>query len=314
MANPISQDPITHRTLDVNGIRLHIAEQGQGPLVILCHGWPELWYSWKRQLPALAAAGYHAVAFDMRGYGESSAPEDVSAYTVLHSVGDVVSLVTALGEQRAVIVGHDWGAPVAYTAAQIRPDMFPAIVGMSVPFRRRGPVRPLEALAGQPNYYWHYFQSPGVAEAEFERDLAGTFRRLAYLPGKPFYIPAGHGFLDVASDPGRLPDWLSAEDVAVYADSFRRTGFRGAFNWWRNLDRNWELSAPWQDVQIRQPVLFIAGEEDGVVKSPMSASHFAKLSETVPGLKRKLLVPGAGHWVNRERPRRGEFSPCAVFA
>jgi hypothetical protein len=122
--------------------------------------------------------------------------------------------------------------------------MFPAIVGMSVPFRRRGPVRPLEALAGQPNYYWHYFQSPGVAEAEFERDVVGAFRRIAHAPLEAFYVRAGHGFLDGFPEPARLPDWFSTEDLAVYADSFRRTGFRGAFNWWRNLDRNWELSAP----------------------------------------------------------------------
>jgi pimeloyl-ACP methyl ester carboxylesterase len=189
----------------------------------------------------------------MRGYGESSAPEDISAYTLLYSVGDIVGLVTALGEQRAVIVGHDWGANLAWAAAQMRPDMFPAIVGMSVPFRRRGPMRPLEALrqAGKLNFYWLYFQTPGVAEAEFERDVVGTFRRLAYLHGGSFDVPAGHGFLDGFPEPAQLPDWFNKEDLAVYADSCRRTGFRGGLNWFRNIDRNWELSAPWQDVPIQ---------------------------------------------------------------
>jgi len=293
-----------HRTLDVNGIKLHIAEQGQGPLVILCHGWPELSYSWKRQLPALAAAGYHAVAPDMRGYGETSAPEDISAYTLLHMVGDIVGLVAALAESRAVIVGHDWGANVAWAAAQLRPDLFPAAITMSVPFRRRGPVRPSDALrqAGQNNFYWLYFQKPGVAEAEFERDVPSTFRRLGAGRGGSLFVPEGHGFLDSFAEPERLPDWLSAEDIAVYADTYRRTGFRGGLNWYRNIDRNWELLAPWQDAAIRQPVLFIAGENDGVVKAPASAAALAQMSETVPGLKRKILLKDAGHWIQRERP------------
>lgn len=293
-----------HRALDVNGIRLHIAEQGQGPLVILCHGWPELSYSWKRQLPALAAAGYHAVAPDMRGYGETSAPEDISAYTLLHMVGDIVGLVAALGESRAIIVGHDWGANVAWAAAQLRPDLFHAAIAMSVPFRRRGPVRPSDALrqAGQQNFYWLYFQKPGVAEAEFERDVPATFRRLGAGRGGSLLVPEGRGFLDNFAEPERLPDWLSADDIAVYADTYRRTGFRGGLNWYRNIDRNWELLAPWQDAAIRQPVLFIAGENDGVIKAPASAAALAQMSETVPGLKRKILLRDAGHWIQRERP------------
>jgi len=173
--------------------------------------------------------------------------------------------------------------------------------------------RSVNSQAGKLNFYWLYFQTPGVAEAEFERDVVGTFRRLAYAHGGSFDVPAGHGFLDGFPEPAQLPDRFNTEDLAVYADSCRRTGFRGGLNWFRNMDRNWELSAPWQDVPIRQPTLFIAGGEHGVVNSPMLASHFAKLSETVPGLKRKLLVPGVGHWVDRERPR-GEFSPCGVFA
>jgi pimeloyl-ACP methyl ester carboxylesterase len=299
-----AQDAITHRTLDVNGIRLHIAEQGQGPLVILCHGWPELWYSWKRQLPALAAAGYHAVAPDMRGYGETTAPEDVSAYTLLHMVGDIVGLVAALGERRAIIVGHDWGANVAWTAAQLRPDLFPATITMSVPFRRRGPVRPSDALrqTGQTDFYWFYFQEPGVAEAELERDVAATFRRIAAGRASSLNIPAGRGFLDAFSEPARLPDWLTPEDIAVHVDAYRRTGFRGGLNWYRNIDRNWELLAPLQDAAIRQPVLFIAGDDDGVVKAPVSAAALAQMPETVPGLKRKLVLKGAGHWIQRERP------------
>jgi len=292
-----------HHHVDVNGIRLHVAEKGSGPLVILCHGWPELWYSWTRQLDALAEAGYRAVAPDMRGYGESSAPPDVTSYTMLHLVGDIVGLVTALGERQAIIVGHDWGATVAWSAAQMRPDLFPAVVAMSVPFRQRPAEPPLEILrkAGQENFYLCYFQTPGIAEAEFERDVPATFRRLVAGQGGSLTVAAGHGFLDSFKEPEQLPGWLSAEDLALYTDTYRRTGFSGGLNWYRNIDRNWELLAPWQDVRIHQPALFIAGTHDGVIRAPAGAAALERMSQTVPGLKRKLMIPDAGHWIQRQR-------------
>lgn len=198
---------VTHRIVEVNGIKLHVAEQGSGPLVLFCHGWPEAWLSWKHQLPALAAAGYRAVAPDMRGYGESAAPLEVAEYTLLHHVGDMVGLVAALGERSAIIVGHDWGANVAWTGALLRPDLFPAVVAMSVPFRRRSPAPPLATLrkSGQENFYWFYFQTER-AEAEFERDLPTTFRRLFAGTGGSLTVAPGHGFLDAFTDPERLPD------------------------------------------------------------------------------------------------------------
>ena len=196
---------LKHHTLPVNGIRMHVAEQGTGPLVIMCHGWPELWYSWRHQIPAVAAAGFRVVAPDMRGFGETEAPADVNDYTILHNVGDMVALVAALGEKQAIIVGHDWGAPVAWTAAMMRPDLFPAVVAMSVPHRPRSSAAPLQTLkeAGLGNYYWIYFQKPGVAEAEFERDPAVTLRKLLYgvsgdIPidrENPMMVHEGHGFL-----------------------------------------------------------------------------------------------------------------------
>src|SRR5258706_7054366 len=169
----------TLQTLDVNGLRMQVAIQGSGPLVLLCHGFPELWISWRAQLSALAAAGYRAVAPDMRGYGGTTAPEDPTAYTLLHLVGDIVELVKQLeapGEKQAVIVGHDWGAPVAWNSAMLRPDLFRAVVGMSVPFSPPGPVNVLEGLrkAGINTFYMQYFQTPGVAEAVLERDVAAS--------------------------------------------------------------------------------------------------------------------------------------------
>src|SRR5687768_14855606 len=161
---------ISHRTIETNGISMHIAEAGSGPLVLLCHGWPESWYSWRHQLEALAAAGYHAVAPDMRGYGRTDKPLDIDQYTLLHLVGDMVGAVSALGRTEAAIVGHDWGAPVAWHSALLRPDVFKAVAGLSVPFRPRGPVPPTSMMPQTDDsvFYQLYFQEPGVAEREFE--------------------------------------------------------------------------------------------------------------------------------------------------
>ncbi len=302
----------TQRDVEANGIRLRVTEQGTGPLVLLCHGWPEIAHSWRRQLPALAAAGFHAVAPDMRGFGGSDAPEAVEAYSLLHLVGDMVGLVAALGEREAVVVGHDWGANVAWNCALLRPDLFRAVAAMSVPYRPRGPVAPLAALraAGQHNFYWLYFQPPGIAEAEFERDPAASLRRILggigsgrpRDPNQVLTLPEGGGFLDLMPEPVSRPDWLPEGDLAVMADAYRRTGFRGGLNYYRNIDRNWELLAPWQGALIQQPALFIAGRSDPVIASAIGQKGLEALPQTVPGLRRTMMVEGAGHWIQQERP------------
>src|ERR1043166_8260741 len=182
---------VRHRTIPANGIEIHVAEAGEGPLVLMCHGWPELWYSWRHQLAALAQAGFHAVAPDMRGFGRTSAPADVGAYTILHTVGDMVALVSALGASRALVVGHDWGAPVAWHCALLRPDIFPAVAAMSVPHRRRGASPPLDVLrkAGKADFYYLYFQEQ-AAEDEFARDPHYTLSRVLYI-GSGGHPPAG---------------------------------------------------------------------------------------------------------------------------
>lgn len=304
---------ITHRELQINGIRMHIAEQGSGPLVLLCHGWPELWYSWRHQLPALADAGYHVVAPDMRGFGATDAPADVSAYSILHAVGDMVALVAALNEREAIIIGHDWGAPVAWTAAMMRPDLFKAVVGMSVPHRPRSAQPPLKLLreAGLQDFYWFYFQTPGVAETEFERDVSVTMRKLLYgISGNvpvdrqnPMIVPAGTGFLDRLAVPEELPDWLREKDVERMSAEYRRTGFRGGLNLYRNIDRNWELTAPWHNAQILQPALFIAGTRDPVIAGKRGEIAIEHMSQAVPGVK-KVMIEGAGHWIQQERPEQ----------
>ncbi len=296
--------------VQANGIRMRVAEQGSGPLVVFCHGWPESWYSWRHQLSALAAAGYRAVAPDMRGYGGTDAPTDVEQYTMLHVVGDMVELLEALGESRAVIVGHDWGAMVAWNAALLRPDLFRAVVGMSVPYSPPGRVDFLTALEklGVTNFYMQYFQSPGVAEAELERDVEASVRRIQFsgsgdAPERSTFglVGSGKGFLDGTVEPPTLPPWLSHDDIAYYAGEFRRTGFRGGLNWYRNLRRSRELLAPWRGCVIGQPSLFIAGARDGVLKFPAAKRQIDDFPRTLPGLRGCHILEGAGHWIQRER-------------
>ena len=308
---------ITHRQIDVGGLDMHIAEAGEGPVVLLVHGFPELWYSWRHQLPALADAGYRAVAPDMRGYGRTAAPPDIGSYTILHLVGDLVGLLDALGEKQAVVVGHDWGSLVAWSAAQLRPDRFRGVVGMSVPFLPRMPVPPtqtMKAMAGDTFMYVLYFQAPGVAEAELDPQPRNVLRKMLYSisgDAPPDYITTGltrpktAGFLDGMLDPERLPDWLSEADLDVYAGEFERTGFRGGLNWYRNFDRNWELTAAFGDAKIRVPALFVGGLRDPVVtgiEMKGEGPGVAALPMFCEDLRAKVLIEGAGHWNQQEAP------------
>jgi pimeloyl-ACP methyl ester carboxylesterase len=309
---------ITHRTVETNGIRMHVAEAGQGPLVVLCHGFPESWYSWRHQLVALARAGYHAVAPDQRGYGQTDAPSAIEQYTLLHLVGDVVGLVPALGETTAVIVGHDWGAPVAWHAALLRPDVFRAVVGLSVPFIPRRPVRPTTVMpqTAEAVFYQLYFQEPGVAEADLERDPRATIRRLAYWvsgeardpaarlvdPTDVGMVPRAIGLVDSRPDPPALPPWLGQREIDFYAGEFGRVGFRGGLNWYRNIDRNWELLAPWAGATVTVPALFVAGDRDLVLTFRGMDQLVPALSMFVPNLRQTIILPGCGHWTQQERP------------
>ncbi len=295
--------------MEANGLRFHVAEQGSGPLVLFLHGFPECWYSWRHQLPALAAAGYHAVALDQRGYARSDAPADIDQYTMLHLVGDVIAVIDALGAQQAVVVGHDWGAPVAWTTAQFRPDRVRAVVGMSVPHRPRGSSAPLAAIRRRigEGFYQVYFQQPGVADAELAADPRTTFRRLLYAgsgEGPPMapVVPEGGGFLDTCAEPDELPGWLTAEDIEIFAGEFVSNGFTGGLNWYRNIDRNWELTAAWGDAPVTPPAMYLAGTQDLVVKFPGSREFIENLSTFAPGLRRTVMLPGCGHWTQQERP------------
>ncbi len=299
---------ISHRIVETNGINMHIAEAGEGPLVILCHGFPESWYSWRHQLPALAAAGYHAVAPDQRGYGRTDAPAQIEAYTQFHLVGDVVGLVGALDEEKAVIVGHDWGAPVAWNAAMWRPDIFRAVIGMSVPAidrARRAPTATMKQVFGDNFFYVLYFQTPGVAEHELQKDVRRSLRMLLYSASgagieKAFpLLPKTAGFLDQMIDSEEPPDWLSEDDLDYFTNEFLRAGFRGGLNWYRNLDRTWELAAPFTGKRIEQPALFITGDRDLTRGMP---GFEERMRAVVPNLRDVVTFPGIGHWTQQEDP------------
>jgi pimeloyl-ACP methyl ester carboxylesterase len=301
---------ISHRMVEANGIQIHLAEAGAGPLVLLCHGFPETAYSWRSQLRALSEAGYRAVAPDMRGYGRTDAPQEIEKYTILHLIGDMVGVVGALGEAQAVIVGHDWGAPVAWHAALLRPDMFRAVAGLSVPFRPRGTRPPTSAMprTSTSEFYQLYFQTPGVAEAEFDRDPRRTVRNVLYwgsgdAPRREGVgmVPLGGEFLQPGAGPETLPAWLSEADVDAYAKDFAHSGFRGGLNWYRNVDRNWALMAPFAGLRIRVPALYVAGDRDLVVSFPGSDQFIANLKTFAPELRGSLMLPGCGHWTQQER-------------
>lgn len=300
-----------HRFANTNRIRMHFVEQGSGPLVVLCHGWPESWYSWRHQLPALAEAGFHAIAPDQRGYGQTDAPEPIESYHILNLVGDIVGLVNALGEDKAVVVGHDWGAMVATHCALLRPDMFRALALLSVPYIPRSPVRPavrFEMITREKNFYQDYFQEPGKVEKELEEDVRKTMLGFLYsASGDPppeqrwqFLFDKSRRLIDTVTIPDRLPPWLTEKDLDFFTGEFKRAGFRGGINWYRNLDRDWEITSFLDGAKILPPTLFATGDRDVVLE--MAPDAYGQLEANVPNLRKKVLIPGAGHWIQQERP------------
>ena len=302
---------VTHRMIETNGIRLHVAEQGEGPLVILCHGFPECWYSWRHQLSALAKGGFRAVAPDLRGYGLSDRPEGVERYTILDDIGDIVGLVEALGARQAVIAGHDIGAAIPWQTALLRPDRFRAVIALSPPFRSRGfgdagPPTTLMPRTEDAIFYQLFLQNP-AAEAGLGRDLRLTFRYQFYnLSGDrrpsagvelpPGMMPRKGGFM---TDPPSLPAWITESDIDVYVKEYARSGFHGPLAWWRNIDRGWEMMAPFAGAAVTVPALYVAGDRDFV--ATVFSEDIAKQSALVPKLRPPTMLPGCGHWTQQER-------------
>ncbi|KAJ4722136.1 bifunctional epoxide hydrolase 2-like [Melia azedarach] len=291
---------------------MHVAEKGcEGPVIIFIHGFPELWYSWRHQITALASLGYRAVAPDLRGYGDTDAPPEVRSYTCLDVVGDLIGLIDAVApnQEKVYVVGHDWGALIAWYLCLFRPDRVKALVNMSVVFNPRNPKRkPLEnlkAFYGE-DYYICRFQEPGEIEAEFEQIGAETVLKefFTYRNPGPLYLPKGKGFGHPPDAPIALPSWLSEEDIKYYTTKFEQKGFTGGINYYRNIDLNWELTAAWTGVEIKVPVKFIVGDLDLTYNAPGTKEyiHNGGFKRDVPFLDEVVVMEGVGHFINEEKP------------
>jgi pimeloyl-ACP methyl ester carboxylesterase len=294
--------------LETNGIRLRTVVEGHGPLVLLLHGFPQGWYLWRHQIDPLVAAGFQVAVPDQRGYGGSDRPEAIEAYDIVELTKDVVGLADALGHEQCIVVGHDWGAAVAWHTALLHPQRVRAVVGMSVPYSRWQ----VGALTRQEHFgdrFWYiaYFQTPGIAEAELEADLRKSLRTIYFaLSGDApeglwlVHKPATATFLEGLIDPASLPPWLTEADLDYAVAQYQQGGFRGPLNWYRNLDRDVELTPQLETAKIEQPAFFMAGVRDPVLLYWPGWAY--QLDSWVTDLRGKVLVEGAGHWVQLERP------------
>ncbi|KAL4340307.1 hypothetical protein GQ457_08G001720 [Hibiscus cannabinus] len=265
---------IEHRVVKVNGINMHLAEKGEGPVILLLHGFPELWYSWRHQILSLSSMGYRAVAPDLRGFGDSDAPDSVASYTCFHIIGDLVELINVVApdERKVFVVGHDWGALMAWYLGMFRPDKVKAM-------------------------------KPGEIEAEFAE--IGTERvEKELLTDFPVLLPREKLFKRPLDEPITLPCWLSEQEANYYVTKFQKTGYTGGLNYYRNFDRNWELLAPWAGCEIKTPAKFIVGDKDLVYHMPGMKDyiHNGGFEQDVPLLQEVVVMEGAGHFINMEKP------------
>lgn len=298
----------TERRIAVGDVELHTVVAGDGPPVVLVHGFPELAYSWRHQIPALVDAGYTVIAPDQRGYGRSSVPADVDAYDIERLSGDLLGILDHLGHERAAFVGHDWGALLVWPMSILFAERFAGVCGLSVPFPRRTRIPPVERMRqvfADLFFYIVWFQEVGPAEADLGADPAETMRRmlggLTLAPSGSGDDPTaddGRGFVERMSPVPVLPAWITEDDVAVYADAFARTGFGGAVNWYRNMDRNWHLTPQLEGAHVTVPSALIAGADDPVLLT----APVAKMDGWVDDHRGTTLIDGAGHWIQQERP------------
>lgn len=294
---------MSRRRIAANGVELSVLDEGDGPLVVLCHGFPELAYSWRHQIPALREAGYRVVAPDMRGFGESSIPERVEDYDVVSLCGDMTGLLDALDAQQAIFVGHDWGANVVWQLAVLAPERVRAVAGLSVPFVPRAPAAPIPIMRRHlgEDFYIVWFQEPGVADEALARDVRRTL------------TTSRQWTADWALEDGRqprAPAWLSEDELSVYVSAFERTGFSGGLNWYRNIDRNWELTTDVSERNVVQPAMFLTGELDPVRRFMPAEAMRGRVDD----LRAETVVAGAGHWVQQQAPREVNAALLEFFA
>jgi len=299
--------------IETNGVRLRVVVKGAGPLCVLVHGWPESWYSFRPQIEPLVTAGYRVAIPDVRGYGGSDKPDAIEAYDMVSLTDDIAGLIDALGESSAILIGHDWGAPIVWVTAIRHAAKVRAVVGMSVPHLGRG-KRPTTELYREIYkdrfFYQLYFQEPGVAEAELEADIAASIRKIYY--GSSGDTPAQGGLsgdkgpdatlLQGLIDPDPLPQWLTAQDVEYYAEQFRGSGFRGPLNRYRNHRRDHAFLRPHAKTPIAQPSLFVGGSRDLVLKMLPGADMLAMMRPNLTDLRGATILDGIGHWTQQEAP------------
>lgn len=315
MRNVNDPAAFAHHRIEANGIAIHYVDEGAGPLAILLHGFPYTWFEWRHQIVALSEAGFRVVAPDIRGFGESGKPERVEDYTLLHSAGDVVALLAALGEPSAILIGHDLGAWVAAYAARLRPDLFPALALVSTAVGPREAQRPSLGWADLQKrfggkFYHDYFQEPGLAEAEFDADIAKSLRSIHHaisgdakgaMRWRLFVMP-GETALDTMPDPGATPHWLGEEAFAEYVRQYRNGGFAAPLAHYRCRDLNWDLTAALVGQVVAQPTLFIGGAEDPALE--LMQPLFDGMAQFYPALIAKSLLEGVGHGTPEESPDR----------
>ncbi len=307
------------RFIDTNAIRLRAAVKGEGPLIVMVHGFPESWYSWRHQMAPFAAAGFTACAIDVRGYGGSDKPHEIDAYSMQQMTADVAGVIDALSPNApAVVIGHDWGAPIAWHTAVLHKDKVRGVAGLSVPYTPLA-LAPLNQIfkamfTDQGKFfYMSYFQDEGVAEAEFEADVRGALRRLYFASSADSHglwtrreKPVGEPMLQGLDDPDPFPAWMSAEDIDYYVGEFERSGFRGPINRYRKFERDRAMMSEVLDRIVHQPSLFIAGEQDMVLKmfgSGDAAAIEERMREVCSDLRGVHLIPNTGHWTQQEAPK-----------
>jgi len=301
------------QNIATNGIHLRCVVEGDGPLAVMVHGWPESWYSWRNQIGPVRDIGYRVVVPEVRGYGESDAPEALESYDMENMIGDVLGLIDHFGEKNAVLIGHDWGAPIVWNTTALHPDRVRAVAAMSVPYSPRGKISSI-ALWRQlyPNrfFYQLYFQEAGVAEAELEADIRTALRKIYYsgsgdAPNGLF--DAGKSpdarMLDDIASPDVLPPWITEADLDYYTAQFEKSGFRGPLNRYRNQDRDWDNLTGLTDARITRPACFIAGSRDAVLRFVPGVDLVENMKRWVDDLRACEIIEGAGHWIQQERPQ-----------
>ncbi|WP_447035526.1 alpha/beta fold hydrolase [Streptomyces sp. DSM 118878] len=303
------------KRVSVNGVELSVLDKGSGPIVLLLHGFPETSYSWRHQIDPLVDNGYRVIAPDLRGYGDSSCPASVDAYGIAHYVGDLVGLIRSTGEQSVVVIGHDWGGQCAWDFATMRPDLVRAVMGISAP-PGRGEESVVQATKKlfdpqEGTFYLTYFQEPGLADAEFDQDVRTTLRKVLYgLSGDNpaddvvtrFLVRPGERMIDRWEEPEELPRWLTEDDLETYAQAYETHGFTSALNFYRNLERNWEITAPFHGMRLPMPAMLLLGEHDVVLDMPGVRDALKVMPQLHADFREPVIVPGSGHWVQQEKP------------